>query len=85
LGYIAFCDILIMVSYLVLITLFGFGVDPSNPPPGFDLIWIYFLLGHVILSIALHTNTLYICVVMAYIRCKSINGGPCFWNHQRTA
>lgn len=64
----ASCDICTMVSYTVFNIRFGLLISAENPPFGYSLAWIWFLLMYVVVSIALHTVSLYISVVTAYIR-----------------
>jgi len=85
LSIIAVCDIFTMLSYLIFVIRFGFAVDLSNPPVGYSLHWIVFLLTHVVCSIALHTITLYLSVATAYIRYKTLKKVGSKWNHQNMA
>lgn len=48
-------------------------VDAQNPPVGYSLEWIAFLLGHVVLSIGLHSITLFLSVATAYVRYKALH------------
>uniref|UniRef100_A0A914RR20 G-protein coupled receptors family 1 profile domain-containing protein n=1 Tax=Parascaris equorum TaxID=6256 RepID=A0A914RR20_PAREQ len=64
----ALCDMTTMFSYMVFSIRFGFLVDVEQPPFGFTLPWICFLLLHVVCSIALRTVSIYLSVVTAYIR-----------------
>ncbi|VDM37698.1 unnamed protein product [Toxocara canis] len=73
LAIMAMCDITTMFSYLVFNIRFGFLVDVEQPPFGFALPWICFLLVHVVCSIALRTVSIYLSVVTAYIRYHAIN------------
>lgn len=74
-----------MLSYLVFIVRFGFAVDLTNPPAGYTLAWIVFLLAHVVCSIALHTITLYLSCATAYIRYKTLKEVGSKWNHENAA
>lgn len=82
---IAVCDIFTMLSYLIFVIRFGFGVNLSNPPPGYTLKWIIFLLTHVVGSIALHSITLYLSCVTAYIRYRALKKIGSKLNHKKTA
>jgi hypothetical protein len=48
-------------------------VDTHNPPLGYELKWVLYLLGHVVLSIGLHSITLFLSVATAYIRYKALD------------
>lgn len=48
-------------------------VDTQNPPLGYELKSIVFLLVHVVLSIGLHSITLFLSVATAYIRYKALD------------
>uniref|UniRef100_A0A914CZF0 G-protein coupled receptors family 1 profile domain-containing protein n=1 Tax=Acrobeloides nanus TaxID=290746 RepID=A0A914CZF0_9BILA len=85
LSIIALCDIFIMISYTFFIIRFGFMVDLNNPPVGYELRWIVFLMIHVIVSIAFHTIALYLWVATAYIRYKSLKKLGSKWNRQDSA
>ncbi|KAI1700958.1 serpentine type 7TM GPCR chemoreceptor srw domain-containing protein [Ditylenchus destructor] len=85
LAIIGVCDIFTMLSYLMFVIRFGFAVDLSNPPPGYALHWIIFLLAHVVCSIALHTITLYLTCATAYIRYKTLKKVGSKWNHKNAA
>uniref|UniRef100_A0A914EBQ1 G-protein coupled receptors family 1 profile domain-containing protein n=1 Tax=Acrobeloides nanus TaxID=290746 RepID=A0A914EBQ1_9BILA len=80
LSIIAVCDICTMLSYTVYIIRFDVMIDHNNPPPGYQLKWVIFAIAHVVVSIALHTITLYLCVVTAYMRYFSIKKFECRLN-----
>lgn len=61
-----------MLSYTIYIIRFDIMIDHNNPPPGYQLKWVIFAIGHVVVSIALHTIALYLWVATAYIRYFSI-------------
>ncbi|KAL3084601.1 hypothetical protein niasHT_035600 [Heterodera trifolii] len=85
LAIIALCDIATMASYTVFVVRFEFAVDNEEPPLGYDFFWITFLLAHVVCSIALHTITLYLTVVTAFIRYKTLKQVSSLWNHETIA
>jgi len=85
LSLIAVCDILTMVSYTIFTLRFGFAVDLTDPPAGYQLHWIVFLLIHVVCSIALHTITLYTSVATAYVRYKALKKISSKWNRGDSA
>ena len=85
LSLIAVCDILTMVSYTIFTLRFGFAVDLTDPPTGYQLHWIVFLLIHVVCSIALHTITLYTSVATAYVRYKALKKISSKWNRGDSA
>ncbi|KAI3421318.1 Serpentine type 7TM GPCR chemoreceptor Srw [Globodera pallida] len=85
LAIIALCDIATMASYTVFVVRFEFAVDESNPPKGYDFLWIVFLLAHVVCSIALHTITVYLTVITALIRYKTLKRVGSLWNHENIA
>ncbi|KJH52299.1 hypothetical protein DICVIV_01501 [Dictyocaulus viviparus] len=64
---VAICDIGTMLSYLIYIV--HFVVQRRNTcSPTFTYGWMQFLLWHVVLSITLHTTSLWLAVAMAFIR-----------------
>ncbi|CAB3397355.1 unnamed protein product [Caenorhabditis bovis] len=64
---VAICDIGTMASYLIYIV--HFVLRRGNPcSPTFTHAWLQFLLWHVVLSITLHTTSLWLAVAMAFIR-----------------
>ena len=85
LSLVAICDILTMLSYTIFTLRFGFAVDLSDPPLGYALHWIVFLLIHVVCSIALHTITLYTSVATAYVRYKALKTVSSKWNRSESA
>ncbi|CAI5452305.1 unnamed protein product [Caenorhabditis angaria] len=64
---VAVCDIGTMGSYFVYIVHFVLQRDRKCAPT-FTHAWLQFLLWHVVLSIALHTTSLWLAVAMAFIR-----------------
>ncbi|KAL3084603.1 hypothetical protein niasHS_009138 [Heterodera schachtii] len=85
LAIIALCDIATMASYTVFVVRFEFAVDNEEPPLGYDFFWIVFLLAHVVCSIALHTITVYLTVITALIRYKTLKRVNSLWNHENIA
>uniref|UniRef100_A0A7E4VNJ5 G_PROTEIN_RECEP_F1_2 domain-containing protein n=1 Tax=Panagrellus redivivus TaxID=6233 RepID=A0A7E4VNJ5_PANRE len=79
------CDITTMVSYIIFMIRFGFMMDLNNPPKGYALHWIVFLLIHVVLSIAMHTITLYMSVATAFVRYKALKEVGSKWNQSDSA
>uniref|UniRef100_A0A914C7D2 G_PROTEIN_RECEP_F1_2 domain-containing protein n=1 Tax=Acrobeloides nanus TaxID=290746 RepID=A0A914C7D2_9BILA len=71
LSVIAAGDILKMTFYIIYIIRFDFMVDHNNPPIGFNLSWMVFAIGHVVITIALHTIGLYLWAATAFIRYKA--------------
>ncbi|CCD65612.1 G-protein coupled receptors family 1 profile domain-containing protein [Caenorhabditis elegans] len=64
---VAVCDIGTMASYLIYIIHFVLRRNNSCTPT-FTHSWLQFLLWHVVLSITLHTTSLWLAVAMAFIR-----------------
>ncbi|VDL77040.1 unnamed protein product [Nippostrongylus brasiliensis] len=64
---VALCDIGTMVTYLVYILHFVF-MRQSTCSPTFTHGWMQFLQWHVMISITLHTTSLWLAVAMAFIR-----------------
>ncbi|CAI4225114.1 unnamed protein product [Auanema sp. JU1783] len=64
---VAVCDIGTMVSYLIYIVHFVILKD-NNCSPRYTHGWMQFLLWHVVLSITLHTTSLWLAVAMAFLR-----------------
>ncbi|ETN79955.1 hypothetical protein NECAME_09492 [Necator americanus] len=72
---IAVSDMGTMTSYMVYITRFEFMADTSGYPYG----WALFLKIHVVISIALHAITLYLVVLMAFIRFSAMKVSSSEW------
>ena len=72
-----------MVSY----TIYEFRFDllvKAEDLAGFSIYWVIFAIAHGVLSVALHTETLFLWVATAYIRFKTIkdiNKHGCQQNH----
>ncbi|VDN59084.1 unnamed protein product [Dracunculus medinensis] len=66
---IALADIGTMSSYTLYLLRYEFNRIPDN---GYPYIWVMFLMAHVVVSIALHAISLYLVVLMAFIRVRSI-------------
>ncbi|EYC01440.1 hypothetical protein Y032_0107g3802 [Ancylostoma ceylanicum] len=72
---IAISDMGTMTSYMIYMTRFEFMVDHSGYPYG----WALFLKIHVVISIALHAITLYLVVLMAFIRFSAMRLSSSEW------
>ncbi|CAJ0585674.1 unnamed protein product, partial [Mesorhabditis spiculigera] len=72
LALMAVCDTITMIDYLLYLIRFGIMVDPNDPPYGYPYVWICYLIGHVVASIALHSISLYLSVATAFIRLMAI-------------
>ncbi|CAB3402981.1 unnamed protein product [Caenorhabditis bovis] len=74
------CDIITMASYFVYIL--RFRIFDSSNVIGYTYPWLIFLITHVTSSIALHTTSLYLSVIMAYIRWTALDRLDAKWiNH----
>ncbi|KAI6213298.1 hypothetical protein M3Y94_00134200 [Aphelenchoides besseyi] len=66
---VAICDMGTMASYLVYILHFVLrSRDARDCENVMTFVWMWFLLGHMFLSITLHTTTLWLAVAMAFMR-----------------
>ncbi|TMS34138.1 hypothetical protein L596_001779 [Steinernema carpocapsae] len=72
---IAMADMGTMISYSIYITRFEFFMDES----GYSYGWAVFLKLHAVFSIALHAISLYLVVLMAYIRFMAIKARYTKW------
>lgn len=63
---IAICDMGTMLSYLIYIAHFVFSVNCN--PGTYSYGWMFWLLCHIMVSIALHASSLWLAVAMAFIR-----------------
>uniref|UniRef100_A0A1I7Y7J3 G_PROTEIN_RECEP_F1_2 domain-containing protein n=1 Tax=Steinernema glaseri TaxID=37863 RepID=A0A1I7Y7J3_9BILA len=83
LSIMATCDVVTMISYLIYLIRFKF-VENEENVFGYNYYWLLFLLGHVVLSIALHTVSLYLSVVMAFIRVTALEKLDSKWVKSRS-
>ncbi|GMT15169.1 hypothetical protein PFISCL1PPCAC_6466, partial [Pristionchus fissidentatus] len=78
LAFMACCDIVKMFTYLVYMIRFNLmavdvkSLQEDEPVRVFSFPWIVFLFLHIMLSIDLHTTSLYLSVCTAFIRYKAI-------------
>ncbi|WKX95082.1 hypothetical protein Q1695_011940 [Nippostrongylus brasiliensis] len=76
---IAVSDMGTMTSYLIYMTRFEFMQDHR----GYPYSWALFLKIHVVLSIALHAITLYLVVLMAFVRYSAMRVATSGWLQPR--
>ncbi|CAD6188652.1 unnamed protein product [Caenorhabditis auriculariae] len=76
------CDVTTMASYFIYILRFRI-FDNSSEFFGYSYPWLVFLILHVTTSIALHTSSLYLSVVMAYIRWTALDRLDAKWINHR--
>ncbi|KAF8363683.1 hypothetical protein PRIPAC_90606 [Pristionchus pacificus] len=75
LAFIACCDIVKMFTYLIYMIRFNLmavAVYEEEKVRVFSFPWIVFLFMHIMLSIDLHTTSLYLSVCTAFIRYQAI-------------
>uniref|UniRef100_A0A1I7YLW7 G_PROTEIN_RECEP_F1_2 domain-containing protein n=1 Tax=Steinernema glaseri TaxID=37863 RepID=A0A1I7YLW7_9BILA len=72
---IAMADMGTMISYSIYIIRYEFFLDVEGYPYG----WSMFLKLHAVMSIALHATSLYLVVLMAYIRYMAIKARYTKW------
>ncbi|VDD97736.1 unnamed protein product [Enterobius vermicularis] len=76
---IAMADIGTMASYFIYLERYEFNKDETNL---YSYWWTVFLQIHVLLSIALHGTSLYLVVLVAYIRLSAITNTNSPWLQQ---
>lgn len=64
---IAVCDMGTMLSYLIYIAHFVF-IDNFCDPNTYSYGWMFWLLCHIMVTIALHASSLWLAVAMAFVR-----------------
>nr|CAD2198153.1 unnamed protein product [Meloidogyne enterolobii] len=80
---VALCDLGTMGSYLIYIWHFVLGGNLCSNTQ--THIWMYYLLLHIFLSIVLHTATLWLAVLMAFLRRMTLHRNTLYSKWQRVA
>uniref|UniRef100_A0A7E4UM68 G_PROTEIN_RECEP_F1_2 domain-containing protein n=1 Tax=Panagrellus redivivus TaxID=6233 RepID=A0A7E4UM68_PANRE len=78
---VAICDVITMSSYSVYLIRFRF--LPSHE--GYSYSWMVFLQSHVLITIAMHSITLYLGVLLAFIRWQALGDIHSKWLLPRSA
>ncbi|KAH7717451.1 Protein DMSR-6, partial [Aphelenchoides avenae] len=79
--FIAVCDIATVCLYSVFVFQFGSPGALTEPPVGFEFWWTVFLLVYSVLSVALHSITVYCVVAAACLRYWSVRTLTNKWRH----
>ncbi|KAL3082865.1 hypothetical protein niasHS_010667 [Heterodera schachtii] len=80
---VALCDLGTMGSYLVYIIHFVFQNTSNSCSNPQSYLWMLFLILHIFFSILLHTATLWLAVVMAFLRRMTLHRNILYSHWQR--
>ncbi|KAL3985450.1 Serpentine type 7TM GPCR chemoreceptor Srw family protein [Acanthocheilonema viteae] len=79
---VAFCDMGTMASYFIYICHFVLFKDTTCMPV-YTYLWMRYLLYHMVMSITLHTTSLWLIVAMAFIRQMTLRSAVINSNWQK--
>lgn len=86
---IAFCDVIVMLSYLIFVGHFLLLAPSRCEPTDYSYGWAVFTMVHAQLSVVFHSSSLWLTVALAHIRVVTVRRAakatPCPWVTTRFA